>query len=120
MRAVVTNPTRIVSGDSNQRSVFPGDVLEGSEAAEAVASGNAELLEEPAVSPAAPADAPMEPSEPSDPTRLAPGEAWDATEAATAHAKALGVDMGQVEGTGAGGTVTKADVAAHAAQDDGA
>jgi hypothetical protein len=49
-----------------------------------------------------------------DPTKLAPGEAWDATAGATAEAKKQGVDMAGVEGTGAGGTVTKADVTAAA------
>lgn len=38
--------------------------------------------------------------------------AVDATEGALAHAKATGVDISTVEGTGAGGKVTKADVEA--------
>src|SRR6476646_8514948 len=50
-----------------------------------------------------------------DPTKLAPGEQWDATKGALAHAEATGVDIAAVEGTGKGGTVTKADVAAAAA-----
>ena len=37
-----------------------------------------------------------------------------ATPAAQAHADELGVDLADVKGTGAGGTVTKGDVAAHA------
>src|SRR5690242_17743124 len=37
-----------------------------------------------------------------------------ATPAAAAHADELGVDLSQVEGTGQGGTITKADVAAAA------
>lgn len=78
MQAVVLNPHRIITGDSSTRSVYPGEVLEGAEAAEAIASGNATVLEEapaapeapveePAESPQAPADAPVEPSEPSEP-----------------------------------------------------
>lgn len=39
----------------------------------------------------------------------------EATEAAVAHAEATGVDLSTVEGTGAGGKITKADVAAAAA-----
>lgn len=57
-----------------------------------------------------------EKAEAGDPTKLAPGEAWDATPSATKHAEATGVDIGQVEGTGTGGTVTKADVTAAAAE----
>jgi pyruvate/2-oxoglutarate dehydrogenase complex dihydrolipoamide acyltransferase (E2) component len=38
----------------------------------------------------------------------------NATPAAVAHAEELGVDIQQVEGTGADGKVTKQDVAAHA------
>jgi pyruvate/2-oxoglutarate dehydrogenase complex dihydrolipoamide acyltransferase (E2) component len=41
-------------------------------------------------------------------------ESPKATPAAAAHADELGVDLAKVEGTGAGGTITKADVAAHA------
>ena len=39
----------------------------------------------------------------------------EATPAAQAHAEELGVDLSQVEGSGADGKITKADVAAHAA-----
>ncbi len=53
MRAVVLNPTRIIG--ENSRSVYPGDVLEGSEAEEAVAAGNA-IVEEAPASPEAPAE----------------------------------------------------------------
>jgi pyruvate/2-oxoglutarate dehydrogenase complex dihydrolipoamide acyltransferase (E2) component len=48
----------------------------------------------------------------SDPTKLAPGEEWDATQGALAQAEATGVDIATVQGTGKGGTVTKADVTA--------
>ncbi len=41
-------------------------------------------------------------------------EAPEATAAAQAHAEELGVDLSQVEGSGADGKITKADVAAHA------
>jgi hypothetical protein len=50
-----------------------------------------------------------------DPTKLGPGEEWDATKDATKEAAKQGVDMGAVEGTGTGGTVTKDDVTAHVA-----
>jgi pyruvate/2-oxoglutarate dehydrogenase complex dihydrolipoamide acyltransferase (E2) component len=46
--------------------------------------------------------------------KLGPGESWDATDAATKEAKKRHVDMAEVEGTGAGGTVTKTDVEEHA------
>jgi pyruvate/2-oxoglutarate dehydrogenase complex dihydrolipoamide acyltransferase (E2) component len=49
------------------------------------------------------------------PSTLAPGEEWDATAGATKAAAAAGVDMAPIEGTGDGGTVTEADVAAHVA-----
>jgi pyruvate/2-oxoglutarate dehydrogenase complex dihydrolipoamide acyltransferase (E2) component len=56
-----------------------------------------------------------EPTTPtSDPTKLAPGEEWDATKGALEHAEKTGVDIAVVEGTGKGGTVTKADVVAAA------
>jgi pyruvate/2-oxoglutarate dehydrogenase complex dihydrolipoamide acyltransferase (E2) component len=52
--------------------------------------------------------------------KIARGDAADdegpkATGPATDHAAALGVDLADVEGTGKDGTVTKADVTAHAA-----
>jgi pyruvate/2-oxoglutarate dehydrogenase complex dihydrolipoamide acyltransferase (E2) component len=45
-----------------------------------------------------------------DPTKLAKGEAWDATDEALSLAKELNVDLGLVVGTGPGGTVTADDV----------
>lgn len=54
------------------------------------------------------------PESPNDPAKLAPGEKWDATDAASKEAKKSGVDMAEVEGTGQGGTVTKTDVEEHA------
>lgn len=48
-----------------------------------------------------------------DPTKLGPGESWDATASATKEADKQGINMAQVKGTGAGGTVTKDDVTAH-------
>jgi pyruvate/2-oxoglutarate dehydrogenase complex dihydrolipoamide acyltransferase (E2) component len=57
----------------------------------------------------------MSPKPVSDPKVLAPGEEWDATKPALAHAEATGVDIAEVESTGPGGTVTKGAVAAHAA-----
>ena len=50
-----------------------------------------------------------------DPTKLGPGEEWDATKGALAEAEATGTDIGPIEGTGPGGTVTKADVTKAAA-----
>lgn len=49
----------------------------------------------------------------SDPAKLGPGEEWDATAGATKEAEKQGIDMAQVKGSGAGGTVTKDDVTAH-------
>jgi pyruvate/2-oxoglutarate dehydrogenase complex dihydrolipoamide acyltransferase (E2) component len=45
------------------------------------------------------------------------GDGVKATPAAQAHAEELGVDLATVPGSGSGGTVTKADVAAVAAPD---
>jgi pyruvate dehydrogenase E2 component (dihydrolipoamide acetyltransferase) len=49
----------------------------------------------------------------------APVDAPPATPAAVAHADELGVDLADVEGTGSGGTITKSDVADHAAIEPG-
>lgn len=46
----------------------------------------------------------------------ASGQDVKATPAAAAHAEATGVDLTQVEGTGAGGQITKADVQAAASE----
>jgi hypothetical protein len=61
VKAVVQFPTRIITGDASTRSVHPGDMLEGLEAAEAVASGTATLLEEGPAAPTEPAAVPVEP-----------------------------------------------------------
>jgi pyruvate/2-oxoglutarate dehydrogenase complex dihydrolipoamide acyltransferase (E2) component len=49
-----------------------------------------------------------------EPTNDAPVDTPPATPAAVAHADATGVDLTQVEGTGVGGTIIKADVVAAA------
>lgn len=74
-----------------------GQELEGEEAAYQVALGHAEVTE-----------ADPEPEGPK------------ATEAATAAAEDLKVDLSDVKGTGKGGTITKGDVAAAAPKDEGA
>ena len=78
--------TRVI-GDAPY-ALYPGDVIEGQEAAAQVAAGNAQEISE--------------------------DEEIAATPAAVAHADALGVDLAQVEGTGADGQILKADVAAAA------
>ena len=96
--------TRIVRGDDN-RSLYVGDEIEGADAAEQVALGHAVAIPEPAAAPAPEAGI----------KQAARGGTVDATAAAIAHADELGVDLIQVQGSGAEGRITKADVAAHAA-----
>lgn len=93
MRVILSNSTRLFAGDEIEVSDAEGKAM--IESGDAVEVGSAAAT---------------------DPSKLAPGEAWDATDAATAEAKKLHVDMADVQGTGAGGTVTKADVTAHDAK----
>ena len=95
MRARMLVDARVLNSDpDNPVAIFSeGQEIEGADAEFQVALGQAEALSE------TPEEAAAEVA---------------ATKAAQVHAEALGVDLSTVEGSGSGGTITKADVVAAA------